>query len=289
MPSASPLVGVRSRAHPRSTGRGSGSAAVVVTWASSCRGHRLSPMRGHGSASLAGTTSSSYARAPRTIRRRRSSSCRAHTTSARRSTTVLIALCGAFGVRSIGWRWAVGVVVLAAAILGDFHAIPLGVAPVVAAVGLLDGRRAQADRCGALPLVSAGGLRRSSWRSWCARLRQGAAGGFQPHQGEHHLRPHGQMVRNLVHLPNEALSLLGLVSGPFGPSGVPACPRGAPTSSAVVALVAAVLVAGWAMLTDLRHRPMQPQSLPADGLDRSARPRRRRRSRDVRPTPDHEQ
>jgi hypothetical protein len=100
--------------------------------------------------------------------------------------------------------------------LGDYQAIPLGILPIIV-TGLLDGRRRR-DLRAAVPLVAAGVAAVALTLAIAALAR--VAGGFAP-TSPNPFASHGQMVRNLTALPNEALALLGLTTGPFGPTGVP--------------------------------------------------------------------
>jgi hypothetical protein len=158
----------------------------------------------------------------------------------------------ALSYRRFDWRWFAGVFILTAGVLGDFQMLPLGVLPVVGS-GLLDGHRERSVRAAA-PLV--GGGIAAVGLTLVLRAIARAEGGFRPTKANT-LASGGQMVRNLVHLPNEALSLLGLTTGPFGPSGVPIA-----LTALHVVVVATILVtlvaAGRRMLNDVGHRPRSP-------------------------------
>lgn len=132
--------------------------------------------------------------------------------------TTLYCLCAfaAFANGRVGGRWIVGVALLAGAMAGDYQAISLGIVPVVV-TGILDARR-ERDLRAAGPLVGAGVA--SVVLAIVVHALARAGGGFAPTRANP-LASHGQMVRNLIHLPNEALALLGLTTGPFGPTGVP--------------------------------------------------------------------
>lgn len=145
-----------------------------------------------------------------------------------------------------GWRWVAGVVVVAAAVVGDLQAVLLGIVPI-AATGLLEARRSRRIRDG-MPLVAAGGV--AVVGSILAIAVERSAGGFQATKANT-AASKGQMVRNLVHLPNEALSLLGVTTGPFGPVGVPMALRLAHLVVVAVVIVA-IIRCGRRIVGDLR-------------------------------------
>ncbi|HWD24451.1 MAG TPA: hypothetical protein VG368_03220 [Acidimicrobiales bacterium] len=132
------------------------------------------------------------------------------------TTLYCLAAFAAFASGRVGGRWVAGVCLLAAAMLGDYQAIPLGIVPVIV-TGILDARRERNLRA-ATPLV-VGGVA-SIVLAIGVRALARLAGGFAPTRANP-LASHGQMLRNLVHLPNEALALIGLTTGPFGSTGVP--------------------------------------------------------------------
>jgi hypothetical protein len=176
--------------------------------------------------------------------------------------TACYCLLGFAALRSgrFGVGWAVGVLVLAAAVLGDFQAVILGVAPVTLG-GVVAARREERVTAG-LPLLVAAAA--ALGIALVARAIVTAAGGYTLARANPHASL-GQIARNVGLAPRELLDLLGVTSGPYGPSGVPA-PLAALHLLIVATLLAAVLAALWKIARTART-PDGAAMTPSDGLD----------------------
>jgi hypothetical protein len=151
----------------------------------------------------------------------------------------------------LGPGWVASVVLLGAAVLGDFQATLLGVLPILL-LGALEGHRCRSIRAGALDLVAGGG---ALVLALLVRVAARWDGGYASTKANP-LASKGQILRNVGHLPNEVLSLLGVTTGPYGPTGVPAALRFA--HLLVVAVLAIATGRGVVrVVTDLRVRPGQ--------------------------------
>ncbi len=115
-----------------------------------------------------------------------------------------------------GIRWGCAVALLAAALLGDLQSLLLAVVPIALGAALA-GIRDRSWRS-AVPLASAAVV--SGLVAVVVREILHAVGGFLAPKANTSASPH-QILRNVAHLPGEFLSVLGVTTGPFGPSGVP--------------------------------------------------------------------
>lgn len=110
-----------------------------------------------------------------------------------------------------GWDWAIGVVFLAAGLLGDLQMVGLGLLPVACA-GVAAILRNRNLRSGT-PLVAAAGagaVLALVVRAVAVKIGTFAIGGVQQSAGP------GQVVRNLGHVPPMFVRMLGIGSGAGG-------------------------------------------------------------------------
>jgi len=136
-----------------------------------------------------------------------------------------------------GWRWAVAVVLLAAGLLGDLLALPLGVAPALGA-GVIAMLRTRDWRRG-LPTVTAAvaaGVLAVVVRKIAELIGTYAIGRANASADN------DQLWSNVKGLPGMAAALFGTGNGHFGPGDVPAA-LAAVHVVGLLAVVAAVVVA----------------------------------------------
>jgi hypothetical protein len=132
---------------------------------------------------------------------------------------------------SFDWQWGLGVVLLAAGLLGDFQTVILGEAPLLA-TGLAATWCARKWRA-ALPLLAApfaAALVAYAVRSFAVAVGTFTIAPANPFASGH------QLIHNIVHIPRFFAALLGITSA-FGPSGLP-------VAFEVVNVARAVLVIG---------------------------------------------
>ena len=127
--------------------------------------------------------------------------------------TALWCLLAFWGLRrgNFGWGWGVGVVLLAAGLLGDIQALALGVLPVFVA-GLTAIARTRSWRSGAAPISAAitsvglaEGIREIALRIGTFTFTE-----------SHHTAKAAQMGRNIGHLARWGEAMLGVDQGPYG-------------------------------------------------------------------------
>jgi hypothetical protein len=159
-----------------------------------------------------------------------------------------------------GW-WVLGVVLLAAGLLGDLQTLPLGVVPLALAA-VVAGARARRWRA-ALPRLSlpvAAALLALVVRAVAHLFGTYAIAPANPFASGH------QIIRNLGHLFTFGAPLLGLGGGPFGPTDLPRA------FEALHVLFAAVVLGGpllalASLLDSLRRVPGLRFRMPTSSLD----------------------
>lgn len=167
--------------------------------------------------------------------------------------TVLLCLLAFAGLRHgrLGWGWVAAVLLFAAAVLGDFQAIALGMIPAFLA-GLVAMARTRSWRGG---ITTAMAPVAGSLVAGTVRLAAKVLGTFTVAR-PNPIAPRSQIVPNIGRIATWGAHMLGLGGGVFGSGGVPA-PLEAVHAVGVAMVVAGVVVAAMGLVRAVLpwHRP----------------------------------